>query len=177
MILCTLLQSPPQRPIIGCSMFAQFHGYYEIDIYTLFKLYDICRVEKEVDWYWSPFTLPAQTSVLISDRWKVIFNSLQDQNIWYLYLCILFNSSNELCFKYLSSCLWTDLVHKPYNLSGHLKCLLKQHACTLSLIQPPLFKSTTIVGFFPLTSACMPSGEGKLVMAHEIHPAVTSILS
>ena len=145
--------------------------------YTLFKLYDICRVEKEVDWYWSPFTLPAQTSVLISDRWKVIFSSLQDQNIWYLYLCILFNFSNELCFKYLCFCLWTDLVHKPYNLSGHLKCLLKQHACTLSLIQPPLFKSTTIVGFFPLTSACMPSGEGKLVMAHEIHPAVTSILS
>ena len=142
----------------------------------------LVRVEKEVDWYWSPFTLLAQTSVLISDRWKVIFNSLQDQNIWYLYLCILFNFSNELCvsnlsFTNLCFCLWTDLVHKPYNMSGHLKCLLKQHACTLSLIQPPLFKSTTIVGFFPLTSACMPSGEGKLEMAHETHPAVTSILS
>ena len=30
---------------------------------------------------------------------------------------------------------------------------------------------------FPLTSACMPSGEGKLEMAHEIHPAVTSTLT
>ena len=29
---------------------------------------------------------------------------------------------------------------------------------------------------FPFTSACMPSGEGKLEMAHEIHPAVTSTL-
>ena len=47
----------------------------------------------------------------------------------------------------------------------------------LLMDRPPLFKSTTIVGFFPLTSACMPSGEGKLVMAHETHPAVTSILS
>ena len=38
-------------------------------------------------------------------------------------------------------------------MSGHLKCLQKQH-----------------------TSVGMPSGEGKLEMAHEIHPAVTSTL-
>ena len=41
---------------------------------------------------------------------------------------------------------------------------------------PPLLNDATIVGFIPLTSDCMPSGEGKLEMAHETHPAVTSTL-
>ena len=37
--------------------------------------------------------------------------------------------------------------------------------------------NATIVGFIPFTSVGMPSGEGKYVLAHETHPAVTSILT
>ena len=40
---------------------------------------------------------------------------------------------------------------------------------------PPLFKLPLLL-VLPLTSVGMPSGEGKLEMAHETHPAVTSIL-